>query len=152
MNNIFKNACFGKAYKTRDERRAIYQCGDDEIHHLFLDSCDILVDSYGYINCKEIPSGLDIVSEWKKDTIQDKLDLLPAWINLPSRSPLEEQDEQDWYAFNIAKNDNGEYIISYYCWLREETLVEFTGDYSNVINKMYDWCKEHEYIKVEHEK
>lgn len=61
---------------TRDGRKAIYQNGDDELHHLFLSSCDILVDSYGYINCKELPSGLDIVSEWQEEISEEEQDRL----------------------------------------------------------------------------
>ena len=73
-NNLFSGAHFGKPYKTRNEKKAIYQSGDDQFHHLFLPSCDIIVDNYGYLNCKEIPSGLDIISEWTID--EEKLDKL----------------------------------------------------------------------------
>lgn len=64
---LFGNAYFGKPYTTRDGRKAIYQRVDDEFHHLFLSSCDFIVDNHGYLNCKEIPSGFDIVSEWAID-------------------------------------------------------------------------------------
>lgn len=69
MKNIFENAKFDDKFRTRDGRKAIYQYGDDEFHHLFLSSCDMIVDSQGYVNCKEIPSMLDIVSEWQKPIV-----------------------------------------------------------------------------------
>lgn len=75
----------------------------------------------------------------------NKLDLLPDWIELPSRMPLEDTNEKDWYAFDLSKDD-GKYNLSYYCYLREDTLIEFEGDFNEVVNKMYDWCKEHGYI------
>ncbi len=76
MTSIFENAKFGDKFRTRAGRMAIYQNGNDEFHHLFLSSCDILVDSYGYLNCKEFPSGLDIVSEWQEPINEEELDKL----------------------------------------------------------------------------
>lgn len=76
MNNIFENAYFGKTYKTKDGRKAIYvnakysPC-DDRIY-LILEG-DKSVTEYRpngegiYVVCQ------DIVSEWKKEINEEEL-------------------------------------------------------------------------------
>lgn len=90
MENIFENAYFGKAYKTRNGRKALYQSGDSEYHHLFLSSCDIIVDEHGDINCREIPDGLDIVSEWTESIEEKELDELDELADFETFKQSEE--------------------------------------------------------------
>lgn len=90
MGNIFKNAYFGKQYKTRDGRKAIYNYHSIGGYH------DIIIDdegmSYHYADhtngiinlpipekCKidvDYSSPVDIVSEWKEEINEKKLTLL----------------------------------------------------------------------------
>ena len=71
MINIFENAYFGKAYKTRDGRKAIYNyCikGKPNEHYLIVDRNSSLLGGYddnGIINvCGYCNPNLNIVSEW----------------------------------------------------------------------------------------
>lgn len=78
MVNIFENAYFGKAYKTRDGRKAIYLrnfiCNG--IYH-FVSTGDIefTVNDKGNVD-KIYQFGADIVSEWKESIDDEKLDEL----------------------------------------------------------------------------
>lgn len=74
MKNMFKNAYFGKPYKTRDGEKAIY-LREDFKHHLYL-------ENGGIIDCNrdgtfESVIGriekLDIVSEWQEELTDDEL-------------------------------------------------------------------------------
>lgn len=89
MKNIFKNACFGKAYKTRDGRKAIYikeKLVHESLSHtdvlyaqLVLETGDILevVKEIGVSNGTQlIYDNLDIVSEWYEEISEEKLDEL----------------------------------------------------------------------------
>lgn len=81
MNNIFKNAYFGKSYKTRDGRMAIY-IGEDEkpSGYRFILMIEgnrpmpLYFDMEGCYDCEEHP--YDIVSEWKDVIDEDKLNKL----------------------------------------------------------------------------
>lgn len=44
----------------------------------------------------------------------------------------------DSYKLEITKGD-GKYIISYYCYLRDNSLIEFEGCFEEVVSKMYEW-------------
>ena len=81
MNNIFENAYFGKAYKTRIGRKAIYikNLSDYTYHHqLVLDNGDIGVyDNFGKPYGDNV---LDIVSEWHEEINEEKLDELASKI------------------------------------------------------------------------
>lgn len=77
MNNIFENAYFGKPYKTRDGKKAIYLRGNFK-HHLYL-------ETGGIIDCNQDGTyegvlgrmePLDIVSEWQEEIDEEKLDKL----------------------------------------------------------------------------
>jgi len=65
--NIFENASFGKQYKTRDGRKAIYLRRKDETNYYILlvpddfDFIRIIVDQKGKHFYKKY---FDIVSEW----------------------------------------------------------------------------------------
>ena len=83
MKNIFENACFGKAYKTRNGKKAIY---------LFSSGCGVYCiteefhNTIRYFNFDGIPydfecsryRGEDIVSEWQEPIDEEKLSEL-AW-------------------------------------------------------------------------
>ena len=70
MDNIFKNAYFGKAYKTRDGRKAIYlQLSFNKHLHFVVVEKEIIAECY--TDCGSERNGedeLDIVSEWKEET------------------------------------------------------------------------------------
>lgn len=75
--NIFKNAYFGKSYKTRDGKKALYLRGNFK-HHLYL-------ETGGIIDCNQDGTfegvigrteNLDIVSEWKEEISEKELDKL----------------------------------------------------------------------------
>lgn len=85
MENIFKDAYFGKPYKTRDDRKALYHSYDDiypdnpyQTHHnLILEEKDAVRDTvwiwcndYGHVEEHVEGEWLyetnsDIISEWK---------------------------------------------------------------------------------------
>lgn len=69
MNNIFENAYFGKSYKTRDGRKAIYWKYEPlERWHILIMENSLLtaVLSDGKM-CSQINCGRDIVSEWQEE-------------------------------------------------------------------------------------
>lgn len=75
-HNIFENAYFGKPYKTRDGRKAIFiqpygywVAIQDEINtHSYFEDGHILLDG------KEHP--LDIISEWEEEISEEELNKL----------------------------------------------------------------------------
>lgn len=88
MNNIFENAYFGKPYKTRDERKAIY-CKYEMIYGVVPNSEHsitkhlLLINNMQFVNVfedgctvkgKEYPN--DIVSEWQEEVNEEELDKL----------------------------------------------------------------------------
>ncbi len=82
--NIFENAYFGKSYKTRDGKKAIYinNLSDYTYHHqLALCNGDIEVyDNFGTRSYGG--NGLDIVSEWQEEPItEEELDKLAEQLN-----------------------------------------------------------------------
>lgn len=85
MINTFKNAYFGKAYKTRDGRKAIY-CKYEMIYGVVPNSEHsitkhlLLINNMQFVNVfedgttvkeKEYPN--DIVSEWQEPIDEEKL-------------------------------------------------------------------------------
>lgn len=80
MMNIFENAFFGKAYKTRDGRKALYWCHDGICHRLitsdngpFQPWCDDNGLNIGRNRVKG-NSPFDIVSEWQEEIREEELD------------------------------------------------------------------------------
>lgn len=77
MDNIFKNAYFGKLYKTRDGRKAIYLSKGkisifSTIHRLAIEPTKFSnVESIGKYddagNCSNGFYDCDIVSEWQEE-------------------------------------------------------------------------------------
>ena len=83
MNDMFKNAFFGKAYKTRDGRCALciskcmntyilYVNGDGEYYY----NIDGSHKCYGKFNPKKSYDNLDIVSEWNERIVEKELHTL----------------------------------------------------------------------------
>ena len=73
MSNIFKNSYFGKPYKTRGGKRALFQYKDSSLAHLFTEDNEIevyLVD--GCVDSRFFNKINDIVSEWIVD--EEKLE------------------------------------------------------------------------------
>lgn len=79
MTNIFENAYFGKAYKTRDGRKAIY-IGNDTYakeHILCLEGNFLNYNYYENGKCKAYPNdSTDIISEWQEEINEEELDKL----------------------------------------------------------------------------
>lgn len=81
MENIFENALFGKMYRTRDGRKAIYVGFNpltnyvmlviDAFEPSFFDSIAYYPD--GAIAMGEMNNSKDIVSEWEDPINEDKL-------------------------------------------------------------------------------
>lgn len=96
MKNIFENAYFGKAYKTRDGRKALYQQKDIDKpgSYVWIDDIDgifyIGVDGFYLDNNKE--SKWDIVSEWEEDIDEEELDRL-AYKKLLEEIKIAKQSE-----------------------------------------------------------
>lgn len=81
MMNIFENAYFGKQYKTRDGRKAIYLADVtndmSDLHRTYVEGADrgenyLYVHSSGRV-LKDAQNALDIVSEWQEPIDQSKL-------------------------------------------------------------------------------
>lgn len=84
MDNIFKNAYFGKPYKTRDGRKAIYIEFFENSAHIIVHRL-ISEGPYGkrYVNIMQNGNVFpfredkdDIVSEWKESISEEELDEL----------------------------------------------------------------------------
>lgn len=75
MSNIFEKAYFGKTYKTRDDKKAIYHWYDNEhlhAHHLIIeDGEEVNCHDDGKNICNDYPTSRDIVSEFE-ETINEK--------------------------------------------------------------------------------
>lgn len=70
MENIFKNAYFGKAYETRDGSKAVY-IGDNTC---LIEGCKTgLIYSYNGRLVDFQEHGIDIVSEWHKEINEEEL-------------------------------------------------------------------------------
>lgn len=71
---MFENAYFGKPYKTRDEKMAIYWRHAYR-HHLFTESGPIECDDDGFFSCcPDLSTIFDIVGEWEEEVDEEKLD------------------------------------------------------------------------------
>lgn len=85
MNNIFKDAYFGKLYKTRDGRKAIYLGTFYNEKHFPHRIAVEDAGTYGYPeNGKYIKDReyLDIVSEWEEEIDEESIKL-DARANMP---------------------------------------------------------------------
>lgn len=138
MANIFENAYFGKSYKTRDGRKAIYSyCikGKSNEHYLIVDGNHSLLGGYGdngIINaCGYHNSNLDIVSEWQ-EPINEKETLYIRFGEIPKngKSAIWKGDKCVGYEDGVSvyeahRNIDGRYapVIPYP--LTQTTLDDF---------------------------
>lgn len=78
--NIFENAYFGKPYKTRGDKKAIYHWYDNEhlhAHHLIIeDGNDVDCHDDGKNICNDYPTCRDIVSEWEETINEEEIEEL----------------------------------------------------------------------------
>lgn len=77
MTNIFENAYFGKAYKTRDGRKAIYTIASCGSHWLVIQDTSFTweYNDNGKL-VSDIGNIMDIVSEWQEEIDEEKLNRL----------------------------------------------------------------------------
>lgn len=82
MNNMFENAYFGKAYKTRDGRKAYfrhYQHGDLRPYMCLIDGEEhwYRLNGKNYVwKEDDYDNPIDIVSEWQETINEEELDRL----------------------------------------------------------------------------
>ena len=117
MKNLFENAYFGKAYKTRSGQKAIY---------LFSSGCgaycitEEFKNTIRYFNLDGIPydfenskyRGEDIISEWKQAV---KLYIIMKTIKLKVEIEVEDDyvlNEEDWLLEDAVLNGEYEYSVS----------------------------------------
>lgn len=75
MKNIFENAYFGKQYKTRDGRKAIYAHIAKNDYHLLLIQDEVTSRIYEQDGrAHYVDRELDIVSEWQEPIDENELD------------------------------------------------------------------------------
>ena len=74
MKNIFENAYFGKAYRTREGRKALYHniisTEEGTKHYLITISSGFICDNDGKSPCKDD----SIISEWREEVNEEELD------------------------------------------------------------------------------
>lgn len=77
MEKIFENAYFGKAYKTRDGRKAVYWRKFDFGHRLIDEKlhCSLFAHDDGRVQAG-VDNNADIVSEWQEEISEEELDKL----------------------------------------------------------------------------
>lgn len=105
--NIFENVYFGKPYKTRDERKALYlwSNGKDE-HSLMLDK-DSSKKPHHYNNegkwysQVEAQNPLDIISEWGEPINEEELERL-ADIAFQERVIIAKQCEANGQCYGFG--------------------------------------------------
>ena len=117
MKNIFENAYFGKAYKTRSGQKAIYLfssgCGayciteefKNTVRYFHLDGIP-----YDFENSKY--RGEDIISEWEQVV---KLYIIMKTITLKVKIEVEDDyvlNEEDWLLEDAVLNGEYEYSVS----------------------------------------
>lgn len=113
MNNIFKDAYFGKSYKTRDGRKAIYKEKDIDKpgSYVWIEGRDgifyIGKDGFYLDNKKE--SQWDIVSELEEEIDENHLDKLSKEYSLwLADEPLQEQRYIDGFKAGYKAAKKGE--------------------------------------------
>lgn len=98
--NMFENAYFGKAYKTRDGRKAIYagKLPSTTLHRLLVeDTLDTFnYDEFGSFN----PHGdsvFDIMSEWQNSFDEDKMNTILDEANKLRETAEGRKETGGWY-------------------------------------------------------
>lgn len=83
-NNIFDGAYFGKPYRTRDGRKAIYTMMSCDSHWLAIQDTSF---TWEYNDNGELVSNIDnamdIVAEWQEEINEEELDKLAWDLALP---------------------------------------------------------------------
>lgn len=79
MNDIFKNTYFGKAYRTRDGRKAKFVCKNPVIH-MYIDGMKEFTCYNKDGTFSEKPHSNDIVAEWKEPVDKKELDIFTEKI------------------------------------------------------------------------
>lgn len=74
---MFENAYFGKAYKTRDGRKALYIQYDNVMDkHCFLPEDDRFTYCFDDGMVSESETCVDIISEWQEEVNEEELHML----------------------------------------------------------------------------
>lgn len=105
MENIFENAYFGKLYKTRDGRKAIYTIMSCDSHWLAIQDTSFTCE---YNNQGKLVSNIgnvmDIVSEWQEEIDEEELEKLAdeesLWL---ADAPLQERRFKEGYKAGYHK-------------------------------------------------
>lgn len=121
MNNIFKNACFNKLYKTKDGRQATFIGWDDMMQHAFLYVKERDMEFYGEATYELDGTTLggstphDIVSEWN---LENKIT-----INVPSDKIAQQ-----------TTDENGNIIIKFVDPepIKSKSWREFCGNHPDI--------------------
>lgn len=83
MNNIFENAYYGKPYKTRDGRKALYHnilsTTEGMKHYLETISSGFICDNCGKSLCEDD----SIVSVWEEEINEEELEELAKSYDIP---------------------------------------------------------------------
>lgn len=77
MENVFENACFGKAYLTRDGRKAIYMDSKCDSHWVIVEGTSYIweyMDDGTPEEALGCSSTMDIVSEWRETVDDEEVD------------------------------------------------------------------------------
>lgn len=110
MKNIFENAYFGKAYKTKDNTivKFIIQRGEDDFS-IYIPKCKYSIETTHRYNSKgefylgdgEYGHGaLDVVSEWQEEINEEELDELA--------------EDASYEAYQTDEYDNASRWLGYY--------------------------------------
>lgn len=109
MNNIFKNACFGKAYRTSDDRKAVYihhykDSESDDMHYLIIEGSVVTYvwRADGKIAPNYNNDGLDIVSEWQESIDEEELDRVAYEVDNPFNPFGDSEQCFKYYAFHLG--------------------------------------------------
>lgn len=124
MENIFKDAYFGKFYKTRCGIKAVYLGKNTHYHELVVEETigPCSYDSDGKLITPDIPD-FDIVSDWKEEISKEKV------LKIEARCLAEEVE-------NGVINDNlsHSYPNDEQSWL-QGYLVGFCRGYRKALEK-----------------
>lgn len=144
MNNIFKDAYFGKAYKTGDGRKAIYiqACHNDGEFHNELVVSEISGRKFGLYRddgsfyTKE--SHENIVSEWQEEINEEELDRLARIEGAKAINHFVNR-EQPKFAFEGADLVSGAFKAGYYKASEHFLSVE---NIRKVCHLITDWTEQ----------
>lgn len=99
--NIFENAFFGKAYKTRDGRKVIFLrtfVGHGYNHYVSTGDLEYSVREDGKVDKHLYPYEEDIVSEWEEEINEEELEKLAKRNNIYDRF-ADDFECENYYGF-----------------------------------------------------